>query len=127
VLRQRLLEELAHGLADQWRGLEPAVAIGLLRSDDIPARLSDWDLAQLGAFASGQRQLAASQLALWRLAIAACGHGRLAGADAALLVRRILQRWPDAEVVAEAGLAGRRALHDRLRAQVAGLLAQGLC
>jgi tRNA(Met) cytidine acetyltransferase len=127
LLRQRFCEQLAHGLADNWRELEPALARALLRRDTATAPLSNWDLAELGAFAAGRRDLAASQLALWRLAVAAAGRGELTDADADLLVRRILQRWPDAEVIAEAGLNGRRELHQRLRALVAGLLSQGLC
>lgn len=119
ALRARFTDHLAHGLAGPWRLLEPAVAAALLRRDRPTAPLDDRDLAELGAFATGRRELAASELALWRLA---CGRFAqqqgLAGdvaADWPLLVRRVLQRWPDAEVVAEAGLAGRRELHQRLR------------
>ena len=65
-------------------------------------------------------------MALWRLAchMFAQGVGLEEGQD--LLVRRVLQRWSDAEVVAEAGLSGRRELHDRLRGVVAGLLSETL-
>lgn len=126
-LRGRFVELLAHGLADTWRQLEPTVAADLLRRGERPPPPGDRDLAEAGAFAAGHLDLAAAQLALWRVTV----HGLVSGqdvpsADRQLLVRRLLQRWPDAEVVAEAGLAGRRELHDRLRAAVAALLGEAL-
>jgi len=121
TLRQRFMDGLAHGLADTWRALEPAVAAALLHRDGLPAPLSEQDSADVAAFAAGQRDLAAAQLALWRWLLQQLGAGRLLPADdLALLVRRLLQRWPDAELVAEAGLAGRADLQARLRAAVAG-------
>jgi len=120
TLRQRFVDGLAHGLADTWRTLEPAVAAALLRRDGALAELDAQDGADVGAFAAGRRDLAAAQLALWRWLLQQLGAGRrLPGDDLTLLVRRLLQRWPDAELVAEAGLAGRAELHARLRAAVA--------
>lgn len=127
-LRRRFVAQFAHGLADSWRELEPAVVAGLLRQDTPEAPLSDQDLADAGAFAAGHRDLASSQLGLWRLLLHRLAMGVVPPAgEAALLARRVLQRWSDAEVVAEAGLAGRRELHRQLQAAVAGLLSQPLC
>jgi tRNA(Met) cytidine acetyltransferase len=126
VLRRRFVDTLAHGLADSWRELEPAVAAGLLHCARPSPALSDQDRAELGDFAAGRRELATSQLALWRLACQVFAGEAVLPQDYALLVRRVLQRWPDAEVVAEAGLSGRRELQDRLRGMVAGLMSETL-
>jgi tRNA(Met) cytidine acetyltransferase len=124
-LRERFIEILRNGLCDAWSQLEPAVAAGLLRHSHAPSLLTPQDRADIEAFAASRRDLVGSRLALWRLACDAFARGlAMADADRVLLVRRILQACGDAEVVAELGLAGRKALLERLRSLAATVLEQ---
>jgi tRNA(Met) cytidine acetyltransferase len=123
AMRGRFVETLRHGLCDAWRQLEPAVAARLLVQAPRQPLLQAQDRADIAAFAAGRRDLAAARLALWRLACDAFAAGvDMPSDDRLLLVRRILQVQGDAEVVAELGLAGRKALLGQLQALAASVL-----
>lgn len=118
ALAARTREIFVHGLADTWRDMDAEVVLALLACDE-PASLDDADRNEAAAYAAGERAYPAVQLGLWRCALAAAARGVGDG----VAVRRLLQRWPVADVVAETGLPGQRALDAHLRDTVAGWLA----
>lgn len=118
-LRARFHEGLPLLLADPLQGLEPDIALALLRGASVEV-LSEQDRLDLEAFSRGRRDYAGARLALWRLSCRTAARGADWQALRPLVVKVLQGRnWGDAAF--ELGLSGKRAVEEALR-QAAGAL-----
>lgn len=125
LLRQRYIAVFAHGLGDSWREMAADTAAVLLRQSAALPPPCENDVAAALAFAKGERDFTSCQLAIWHCLLWALANDRVI-AQREVLLARVMQRWPDADVVRLAALPGRAALLDCLRSSVSGLLPESL-
>ncbi|MEZ4431690.1 MAG: GNAT family N-acetyltransferase [bacterium] len=116
--RRRYGRWLPAALGEALAGLDPALAVALLRGAAVrPAGLDADEAAELARFAAGGREREAVVDLLARAAPEWLAAGAVTGEDAAALARGILQRG--------AADAGRTAAQARLRATVAAAARRG--
>lgn len=128
--RQRFFAQFPHQLSDSLRGLEPALAVALLRQGEEWAPvLDEADRQDLLAFAHAQRLAEVSIGSLWRLALRALMLGQaecLEDKELTILVARVLQKHSWGEAVRVAGCSGRKPALLLLRAAVGKLIGRVL-
>ncbi len=126
--RDRFVAQFPHQLGDSLRDLDAALVCSLLYYGGMSVEQpGEADLADVWAFAHGQRMLEVSIGALWRWAcwvlMTSSRASRLDENERILLVARVLQKH-DWQVCAQrSSLSGRAQAQATLRAAVAKLLA----
>ncbi|PVV20113.1 MAG: hypothetical protein B6D78_11465 [gamma proteobacterium symbiont of Ctena orbiculata] len=122
--RQRFARQLPALLGDGLNRLSSSLAAPLLEDMEhpTPATLEHQDWLDLIAFAFAQRGYELSLHGIETIALAALAEGIVAGADAKLLIKRVLQKQPWGDCASACGLAGRGAVVTHMRHLIARLV-----
>jgi tRNA(Met) cytidine acetyltransferase len=118
--RQRFDEQFPYLLGDPLRHLEPGIAALLLYPQGGARPLDAQDRADLHAFTQGRRDYGGARLALWRL-LCLCAH-RSDAARIEALILKVLQAHEWHSCAQRLGLAGRKAVLERMRQEARELL-----
>jgi len=125
--RQRFVAQFPHQLCDSLRDLDADLVCRLMRNDG-PCRIEpgEADLADVQAFASGQRLLEVSIGSVWRWAchtlMTSSRALRLDEQELSLLVARVLQKHRWQECARRIGVPGRAQAQTVLRSAVEKLI-----
>jgi tRNA(Met) cytidine acetyltransferase len=125
--RMRFHRQLPYLLAEPLQPLEAALACELLRDDPAsPPALTEWEWRELSGFAGANRGYDFTLRPLWELTVAALADRHatthLSAGECALLVMKVVQHRPWAEVARASGLAGRGEVLAVLKGAVCKLL-----
>lgn len=128
TLRARFAHDLPLALADPLATLDTGLAAALLAAAGPPGEPdAAHDAATVAAYARGARDYASAYPALWRCArLALADPARSAlldGTDRELLLAKLVQHRPWAELASAARLSGRAAVEVRLRSAYSRLCA----
>jgi tRNA(Met) cytidine acetyltransferase len=118
--RQRFDEQFPYLLGDPLRHLEPGIAALLLYPQGGARPLDAQDRADLHAFTQGRRDYGGARLALWRL-LCLCAHGSDISRIEALILK-VFQAHEWHICAQRLGLAGRKAVMERMRQEAGWLL-----
>lgn len=117
--RRRFDEQFPYLLGDPLRTLSPAIAALLLYPEGQAPELSGQDRADLLAFCQGRRDYGGARLALWRLL---CLRAHRVNAETSeALILKVLEARDWQETARYLGLAGQKAVMQRLRTDAAAL------
>jgi tRNA(Met) cytidine acetyltransferase len=124
LLQARMRDELPHALNDSLSEASVNLALSLVRATGTTLRPSAEDREACAAVAFGPRISDVATAAVWRCVWRGLAENLapLDPLDRAVLVRRVIQRWPWEALISELGLTGRVAAQKRLRAGLAALL-----
>jgi hypothetical protein len=114
--RQQFLVGLPWSLAASLSEIDSHLAVLLLHGrlcDDLRLSAAEWQ--GLARVASGARQPATAESALWKALVQLAAQGRAASGQLDPLLARWLQQRTSDRVCRTYGLDGRRALEGRLR------------
>ncbi len=126
ALKSRFAETFLYQLADEFRSLEASLVLVLLEQNDcIRISFSDWQREEIQALVRGRRLYhgcSTSVFCLTRNYLAQHkASQQLAELHQELLVKKVMQRIPDGELIHALNLSGKKALHRELRAMVAAM------
>lgn len=125
-LRAQFSEHLPYLLADQYGQLDSRLVQQLLRDNQANV-LSDKDRADLDAFVQGHRDYAGAMVALGRLTRLSGSDNQLGSlhlVDLSVLIKRVLQQRPWAEIARQEGLTGRGEVIQSLRTSARRMLSE---
>lgn len=124
---ERFQQQWPHALHSQFKQLDPSIIIQLSQMFNLNINeISDWEHAEIHAFANEQRAYEFSQFALWNWLTQQVGKSPFLELDLkqqVVCIKSVLQQqtWP--EIVKQCGFSGKGEAVHALRAAVRSLLA----
>ena len=124
TVQRRMRDELPHALTDSLREASVKLALSLVRATGSAMETTHEDREAAAAVAFGPRISDVASAAIWRCVWRGLSEevAELDPLDCAVLVRRVIQRWPWEALVADLAISGRVPAQNRLRAGLAALL-----